>query len=190
MPDSHPRARAGDDTAFDRYVLPEIDVLYRVARSITHHDADAEDLVQETLLRAFRAIERFDGRHPRAWLLTIMRNAHANRFRRRRPELLHLRDDAPDPVPLQADPAPGPEQIVLDRHFEATVEQAYRALPEKFREVVDLVDLADLSYAEAAKTLGIPQGTVMSRLHRARRRIREELAASGDTPDSAAEEAL
>lgn len=67
--------------AFARYVLPEIDVLYRVARSITRHDADAEDLVQDTMLRAFRSIDRFDGRHPRAWLLTIMRNAQINRVR-------------------------------------------------------------------------------------------------------------
>lgn len=66
---------AAADTAFAKHVLPEINVLFRVARSITRHDADAEDLVQDTLLRAFRAIERFDGRHPRAWLLTIMRNA-------------------------------------------------------------------------------------------------------------------
>lgn len=178
MADLEPRPDS-DDTPFARYVVPEIEVLYRVARSITHHDADAEDLVQDTLLRAFRAIDRFDGRHPRAWLLTIMRNAHANKYRRQRPGLLRMRNDAPDPVATQADPGPGPEQTVIDRHFEATVEEAYRALPEKFREVIDLVDLADLSYEEAARTLGIPQGTVMSRLHRGRRRLREALGTPG-----------
>lgn len=175
-----------DDTPFARYVVPEIEVLHRVARSITHHDADAEDLVQDTLLRAFRAIDRFDGRHPRAWLLTIMRNAHVNKFRRRRPGLLRMQDDAPDPVAMQADPGPGPEQTLIDSQFDSAVEEAYRALPEKFREVIDLVDLADLSYEEAARTLGIPQGTVMSRLHRGRRRIREALGTPetmrGDTP--------
>ena len=72
-------------TAFERYVLPELDVLLRVARSLTHNAADAEDLVQETLIRAHRSIDRFDGRHPRAWLLTILRNANVNRARRRRP---------------------------------------------------------------------------------------------------------
>ena len=74
--------------AFERYVLPEVEVMLRVARSLTRNHADAEDLVQDTMLRAYRAIDRFDGRHPRAWLLTILRNTHINRNRRRRPELL------------------------------------------------------------------------------------------------------
>uniref|UniRef100_UPI003752473E RNA polymerase sigma factor n=1 Tax=Ilumatobacter sp. TaxID=1967498 RepID=UPI003752473E len=79
---------ATDDTAFERYVLPEIEVLLRVAHSLTRNHAEAEDLVQDTLLRAYRGIDGFDGRHPRAWLLTILRNTHINRNRRRRPELL------------------------------------------------------------------------------------------------------
>jgi RNA polymerase sigma-70 factor (ECF subfamily) len=165
--------------AFARYVLPEIDVLYRVARSITRHAADAEDLVQDTMLRAFRAIDRFDGRHPRAWLLTIMRNAEINRVRRRRPGLLTDPDGAADHGSAMIDDAPGPEEQVMDRRFDAVVEEGYRALPEAFREVIDLVDLGGLSYAEAAAVLEIPEGTVMSRLHRGRRRIREAIAAAG-----------
>ena len=91
------RVASGDaEAAFARYVLPEVDVLYRVALSITRNKADAEDLVQDTMLRAFRAIERFDGRHPRAWLLTIMRNAQINRVRRRRPGLLNDPDEFAD----------------------------------------------------------------------------------------------
>ncbi|MCU0271208.1 MAG: sigma-70 family RNA polymerase sigma factor [Acidimicrobiales bacterium] len=163
--------------AFARYVLPEVDVLYRVARSLTRHDADAEDLVQDTMLRAFRSIERFDGRHPRAWLLTILRNAQVNRVRRRRPGLLDDPDDGTDR--RLADTAAGPEDLVVQRRFDAVVEDAYLALPEDFRAVIDLVDLAGLSYAEAAAVLEIPQGTVMSRLHRGRKRIREALAAAG-----------
>ncbi|MGH4024005.1 MAG: sigma factor, partial [Pseudonocardiaceae bacterium] len=69
----------GRHKAFAEYVLPEVDVLYRVACALTSQPADAEDLVQETLLRAFRFIDRFDGQHPRAWLLTILRNAEHNR---------------------------------------------------------------------------------------------------------------
>ena len=80
----------GQDARFNEYVVPELDVLYRVAYSITRNKTDAEDLVQDTMLRAYRAIERFDGRYPRAWLLTIMRNAQINRVRRKRPELLSL----------------------------------------------------------------------------------------------------
>jgi RNA polymerase sigma-70 factor, ECF subfamily len=165
--------------AFARYVLPEVDVLYRVARSITRHDADAEDLVQDTMLRAFRAIERFDGRHPRAWLLTIMRNAQINRVRRRRPSLLDDPDELVDRNLSMADDAPGPEEQAMGRRFDAVVEAAYRDLSDPFREVVDLVDLGGLSYAEAAAVLEIPEGTVMSRLHRGRKRIREALVVAG-----------
>lgn len=167
------------EVGFSRYVLPEIDVLYRVAFSITRNKADAEDLVQDTMLRAFRAIDRFDGRHPRAWLLTIMRNAQINRVRRRRPGLLNNPDDFADREAGMADQAPGPEQLVMDRQFDSVVEDAYLALPDKFRQVIDLVDLAGLSYDEAATVLEIPQGTVMSRLHRGRTRIRESLADAG-----------
>ncbi len=169
------------ETAFAHYVLPEVDVLYRVARSMTRHDADAEDLVQDTMLRAFRAIERFDGRHPRAWLMTIMRNAQINRVRRRRPSLLN------DPDVTEAgptDPDDGPEALVVDQGFDALVETAYQDLPDTFRGVIDLVDLAGLSYQEAAAVLDIPQGTVMSRLHRGRGRIRESLRAA-DHPRAA-----
>jgi len=165
--------------AFARYVLPEVDVLYRVAYSITRHQADAEDLVQDTMLRAFRSIETFDGRHPRAWLLTIMRNAQINRVRRRRPGLLSDPDEFADRDAGMADDAPGPEQVVTDRQLDSVVEDAYLALPNKFREVIDLVDLAGLSYDEAAAVLEVPQGTVMSRLHRGRKRIRESLADAG-----------
>ncbi len=167
------------DAAFSRYVLPEVDVLYRVALSISRNRPDAEDLVQDTMLRAFRSIERFDGRHPRAWLLTIMRNAQINRVRRRRPGLLSDPDEFADRDAGMADDAAGPEQVVMDRQFDSVVEDAYLALPEKFREVIDLVDLAGLSYDEAAAVLEVPQGTVMSRLHRGRKRIREALADAG-----------
>lgn len=167
------------EAAFTRYVLPEVEVLYRVALSTTRNRADAEDLVQDTLLRAFRAIERFDGRHPRAWLLTILRNAAVNRTRRRRPGLLDDPDEVADRAAGMADDGLGPEQLVVERRFDAAVEQAYLALPAPFREVIDLVDLAGLSYQEAAEVLGVPPGTVMSRLHRGRRRIRDSLGRAG-----------
>jgi len=148
--------------------------MLRVARSITRNNHDAEDLVQETLLRAYRSIDRFDGRHPRAWLLTILRNAEINRHRRRRPELLRDPDDAQrEPA---AGGAPSAEATALEGAFDADVEAAFQQLSPEFRSVVELVDMAGLSYAEAAELLEIPQGTVMSRLHRARGRIREQLS--------------
>jgi RNA polymerase sigma-70 factor, ECF subfamily len=167
--------------AFSQYVLPEVDVLYRVARSLTRRGPDAEDLVQETMLRAYRSIDRFDGRHPRAWLLTILRNAHINSIRRKRPELLDRPGEAEDRSMAMADGDPGPEQVALDRRFDHEVEKAYLALPDNFREVMDLVDIAGLSYQEAAAVLAVPEGTVMSRLHRGRKRVREQLRAAGVT---------
>jgi RNA polymerase sigma-70 factor (ECF subfamily) len=168
--------------AFEQYVLPEIDVLFRVARSLTRHDADAEDLVQDTLLRAYRAIDRFDGRYPRAWLLTILRNTHLNRNRRQRPELLRDTDGGTDR--LAAVPARERTDDRVDAGFDAEVEQALGGLDETFRRVVELVDVDGLSYAEAAEALGVPTGTIMSRLHRARRRIRDHLDRAGVAPRS------
>jgi RNA polymerase sigma-70 factor (ECF subfamily) len=169
--------------AFTEYVVPEIEVLYRVARSLTPQPADAEDLVQDTLIRAFRSIDGFDGQHPRAWLLTILRNAEHNRHRRRRPQLL---DDPDDLAALAAGiGVPGPENLLVDAMFDATVERAFRALPDKYRRTIALVDIDGLSYAEAAAELAVPVGTVMSRLHRARDRIRRQLAADGVTPNTA-----
>jgi RNA polymerase sigma-70 factor, ECF subfamily len=168
----------GTQASFDRYVLPELDLLYRTAWSLTRSDADAQDLVQDTLLRAYRAIDRFDGRYPRAWLLTIMRNANINRARKRQPDLL-ADPDATFERSLDSANQIGPEEIVLDGTFDATVEQGFRNLPDKFREVVELVDLNGLSYQETADVLDVPVGTVMSRLHRARKRIRDHIVEVG-----------
>lgn len=154
--------------------------MLRVARSITSSDVEAGDLVQDALVRAFRSIGTFDGEHPRAWLLTIVRNTHINRHRRRRPSLL---DDPDAPgVPSRAGASSSAEDDYADRTFDAAVESSLRALSEDARRVVELVDLADLSYAEAADALGVPVGTVMSRLHRARRRIRDDLRRGGLAP--------
>jgi RNA polymerase sigma-70 factor, ECF subfamily len=162
------------EASFEQHVLPELDLLYRTAWSLTRSDADAQDLVQETLLRAYRAIDRFDGRYPRAWLLTIMRNANINRARKRQPDLL-TDPDATFERSLDTAERNTPEDIVIDATFDATVEQGFRNLPDKFREIIELVDLNGLSYQEAADVLEIPVGTVMSRLHRARKRIRDHI---------------
>ena len=162
--------------AFRRHVTPELGILLHVARTMTKGEHDAEDLVQETLLRAYRSIESFDGRHPRAWLFTIMRNAQINRTRRRRPELL---DDPRDAENASADNAALPEDLVEGRLFRAAVVAALSTLPRRMREVAELVDMDGLTYPEAATALGVPVGTVMSRLHRARRRIRDQLLAEG-----------
>ncbi len=165
--------------AFARYVVPEIEVLLRVAHTLVPRPADAEDLVQDTLVRAYRAIGSFDGRHPRAWLLTIMRNAEINRTRRRRPELLDDPDASLDRAAASNHDDASPEAVVVDTTFDTVVSEALDSLPGRFRPVVELVDIDGLSYAEAAEALGVPVGTVMSRLHRARIRIRDRLAVAG-----------
>ena len=164
-------------------MLPEVDVLLRVARSLTRRAVDAEDLVQDTLLRAYRGIDGFDGAHPRAWLLTIMRNAQITRTRRRRPKLLDDPDATFDRLAAtEGEGAQTPEALVVGETFDAVVSDALAALPDRFRAVVTLVDVEALSYAEAAEALGIPVGTVMSRLHRARARMRHRLVAAGLAP--------
>jgi RNA polymerase sigma-70 factor, ECF subfamily len=174
--------QAPDDSAFERYVLPEIEVLLRVANSLTRNRADAEDLVQDTLIRAYRGIDGFDGRHPRAWLLTILRNTHINRNRRRRPELLRDPDVAVDRMAASA--SDERTDAIVDDEIDVEIVRALDTLDEPFRRVVELVDIDGLSYAEAAKVLDVPVGTIMSRLHRARARIRDRLDRAGLAPRS------
>lgn len=171
-----------DDTAFERYVLPEIEVLLRVANSLTRNHAEAEDLVQDTLLRAYRGIGGFDGRHPRAWLLTILRNTHINRNRRRRPELLRDPDAATDRMTTAA--SAERTDAGIDDQIDLEIIHALSSLDEPFRRAVELVDMDGLTYAEAAEVLDVPVGTVMSRLHRARSRIRDRLDEVGFDPRS------
>ena len=166
------------DDAFSMFVLPEIDVLYRTAWSLTRNKSDADDLVQDTLLRAYRAIDRFDGRYPRAWLMTIMRNANINRARKKTPDLLDDPDMTFERSTEFAD-HDDPESRVIDPMFDAVIDQAFAQLPEKFRAVVELVDINGLPYQQAADLLGVPVGTVMSRLHRGRKRIRDHIGAEG-----------
>ena len=172
---------------FHDAVEPEIAVLLRVARSMLPSEADAEDLVQETLIRAFRGLARFDGRHPRAWLLTILRNTNRNMHRRERPLLADdwVLGQASRPA-FGAAGVPSAEDSVLSEALDADLAEAVERLDLRFRSVLILVDVHDLSYAEAAAVLGIPVGTVMSRLSRARDRIRKalqaELAQQGESP--------
>ena len=154
--------------------MPEITLLLRVACSLTGSKADAEDLVQETLLRAYRSIHDFDGEHPRAWLLTIMRNANIIRVRR-----AHVADPLNEPDALLERTSSDPSVLVERAEFDGAVRHAAVDLPPTFRDVVTLMDLDGLSYADAAAALGLPIGTVMSRLHCGRKRIRQRLLTLG-----------
>lgn len=172
----HTSSTDGDDPrgrAFRTHVEPEIEVLLRVARTLTASWVDAEDLVQETLIRAYRAIDRFDGAHPRAWLLTILRHTNVNMNRRTRPDLVEDWSALHNPRPaFAAREQPDPEEQIMDTILDEDLERAICALDPRFRTAVLLVDVDQLSYAEAAQVLGVPVGTIMSRLSRGRDRLR------------------
>lgn len=164
--------------AFHDIALRWLPDVTRFARSLTRDETNAEDLVQETYLRAWRHWDSFKpGNEARAWLFTIARNA----WRKRAPRdarLVAVEDDTLQLLAEQEFPL-GASQEVLQRLSDADLRPAIRKaiaeLPDGFREVVELVELQELSYAEAAEVLDIPVGTVRSRLFRARRLLQQSL---------------
>jgi len=167
------------DQRFREQVLPELEVLYRVARRLTRTVAEAEDLAQDALVRAYRAFDSFDGRYPRAWLLTIVRNTHINSLRKRRPDLLEEETAQRLPATGADGRVDGTSERALHDDFDPLVRSALASLSADHRAVIALIDLDGLSYQEAADLLGVPVGTVMSRLHRARRKVRGHLEDAG-----------
>lgn len=162
---------------FEVHVVPEIEFVRRVCRRLSSSPGDAEDLAQEVLTSAYRAAGRFDGRYPRAWLHRIAVNAAISRSRRRTPTVVPLFDhDRPIDTAGSDEEAHGPERVILDSVVDPLLVDALDDLPDHYRTVVDLVDVTGLSYEDAAARLEIPTGTVMSRLHRGRRKLRESLA--------------
>ena len=155
--------------SFTEEVLPHLDCAYNLARWLTRDTADAEDIVQEACLRAFRYFVGFRGGDARAWLLTIVRNTAYRWLRRNRGQQPAAEfDEAIHSGPGTTDP----EILTLQKADSQLVEQAIRALPLRFREVLVLRELEGLTYKEIADVLGIPIGTVMSSLSRARDRFR------------------
>lgn len=159
---------------FEELIVPEMAFLARIARTMSRSQAEADDLAQETLVKAFRAIDSFDGAYPRAWLARIARNTAINRDQRNR-EFLLAEEGTVEPEPDPAEIS-DPEDIVLSQVIDEDLRQALEELPPPFRVLVQMVDVEDMSYQEAADALEIPIGTVMSRLHRARNRLRKSLA--------------
>lgn len=172
----------GDRTReFEEVALVHLDALYGSALRFTHNRAEAEDLVQETCLRAFRNFHRFNpGTNCRAWLFTILRNAFLNRLRQGAHEVLHGDSTAWEPVSdtmTESGSTRGhPEEEFLQTVLHGDVDRALKALPLVFREAVILADLEGLTYKEIVQVLGCPIGTVMSRLSRGRALLRESLS--------------
>lgn len=160
---------------FEREALPHLGSLYATAHRLTRNSRDAEDLVQEAMLRAFRFFHRFEpGTNCRAWLFKILHNTFVTRYRSssRERELVELLRQSED---LRGEDDSSPERHALGSSLGPHVQRALDSLPEEFRTVVILCDLEDLSYREIADILDCPLGTVMSRLHRGRRFLQREL---------------
>jgi RNA polymerase sigma factor (sigma-70 family) len=164
-----------DNARFANVVMPHIDDAYRLALWLTGNGADAEDVVQDASLRAFRAIRSFAGGSARAWLLSIVRNAAYSWLRTNRPASVVTVDDLEAVELAQASPgdpdAPTPEATLIAKIEAEELRTAIAALPAPFRETLVLRDIEGLDYREIAQTTEVPVGTVMSRLARARRRL-------------------
>jgi RNA polymerase sigma-70 factor (ECF subfamily) len=169
-----------DKARFDRLVLPHLSDAYSLARWITGNRADAEDVVQDACLRAFRAISSADV-NPRAWMLAIVRNTAFTWMRKNRPAALVAVEDPAEIEQAQstaADDVATPETALIAKSEAAQLEAAIAQLPPVYREALVLRDIHGLSYREIAGVTGVPIGTVMSRLARGRHRVLALLARS------------
>jgi RNA polymerase sigma-70 factor (ECF subfamily) len=173
-----------DQAQFANLAMPYMDALYSAALRMTRNPADAEDLVQETYLRAYRGFGGFkEGTNLKAWLYKILTNTFINIYRakKRRPNETELDDSAEYALyrrigGLEAAAAERtPEAEVLDAMPDAAVKEALEALPDQFRIAVLLADVEGFSYKEIAEITDVPVGTVMSRLHRGRRQLQKRL---------------
>jgi RNA polymerase sigma-70 factor (ECF subfamily) len=159
----------GNQSVFEQAVLPHLDAAYNLARWLTRNDHDAEDVAQEACLRAMRFFDGFRGGAVRPWLLTIVRNTYLTWLQKSK-----VKEMAPLEYDVESKAA-NPEEQLLERVDGQVLRQALDALPAEYREVIVLRELEELSYKEIAEIAGIPIGTVMSRLARARRRLQESV---------------
>ena len=162
---------------FEREALVHLDTLYRVALRLSGSPADADDLVQETMLKAYRSWDQYQpGTNAKGWLLTILRNSFINEYRRRsrHPETVDVDTIEPFAV-LTEEQEEDAQGRFFDQIVDDEVQQAIDNLPETFREALVLSDVEGMSYQEISSILGVPVGTVKSRLFRARRMLRAKL---------------
>lgn len=168
--------RSADRARFEEEALPQLDALYSFALKLTHSRDDAEDLVSETMLRALERWEQYQlGTNVRAWLFTILYHAFVSRKRRIDAREVQPPDDADGWSGYEAVGEADPEGRFYDSFLDEEITRAIDALPEEYREAVVLSDVHDLRYAEIAEILGVPEGTVKSRLFRGRRILQRKL---------------
>jgi RNA polymerase sigma-70 factor, ECF subfamily len=165
--------------------LPHLDEVYTLARYLMRNTDDAEDAVQECYLRALRHFDSYRGPAMKPWLLTILRNVCNAEFARRGrgevPTDYGQGESVTEEIPMWQDPQASPEKVVLRQQDSATIRRLVAELPEPFREAIVLREINELSYKEIAEVAGVPVGTVMSRLARARVMLRSAWNAA-ETP--------
>jgi len=180
------RVNGQDDHAqFARVVLPHLADAYALARWLTGDRTDAEDVVQDACLRAFRGIAGFRGDNARAWVLTIVRHTAYTWLGKNRPATLVVTDDVEGVEGTEVARSPAAEAEMIAGADVARLEAAIEKLPPLFRETLVLRDLQGLDYRQIAKVTGVPIGTVMSRLARARRRLMTTIAKDADDDGAA-----
>lgn len=168
---------------FEAIAMPHLNAAYNLARWLTRNEHDADDLVQNAYLRAFRFASSFEGGDARAWLLTIVRNTYYTSLRDGRGQRNAVSFDEELHTDCDGQPADNdPARIVASRGTARTVNQALEQLPTAFREILVMKEMDDLSYKQIAQVADIPIGTVMSRLARARKMLLDylERGAAGD----------
>jgi len=169
---------------FGELAMPLFDSLYNFARWLTHNQTDAEDLVQEAYLKALRSFASFQpGTNFRAWMLRILKNTFLSSCSRLERRMTLAMEWEGDSLVLPANPATA-ESLLIERSGVDAVRSAIEQMPAIFREVILLCDVEDASYREIAEILSIPIGTVMSRLARARKSVRESLGGGAGSPRS------
>jgi RNA polymerase sigma-70 factor (ECF subfamily) len=166
--------------------LPHLDDVFTLARYLMRNQADAEDAVQECYLRALRHFDSYRGPAMKPWLLAILRNVCKTEFARRsnQPAPTNSAEANPETeeAPIWQEPQASPEAVLLRQHDDATIRRLVAGLPQPFREVIVLREINELSYGEIAGVAGVPVGTVMSRLARARAMLRSAWNVEEGTP--------
>lgn len=155
-------------TRFEALVLPHLDAAHRLARWLCRSPVDADDVVQEAFVRAYRGFDGLRSPDARAWLLAIVRNCHLSALADRRRRAYEPLSEEHEALPEHATPLPDPERSSIERDERRLLAQLIATLPEEQREVLLLREMEDMSYREIAAVAQVPIGTVMSRLARAR----------------------